>query len=240
MEATTIFFMASAIFGDIAGPIGLGSTLNQLHKIGVPPSSMPPPKRNTIVRVGIGLDNTVIPDHPLIDSQGPSPMVVAFDEDKEWVGMSNWVGGGNINNGGYYDIEVFHLQDREYTQATHLQIVARDGPICVAYILETWSDDTHRGWVGNQGPACGYEWGFSNIILGQNEPDFKPCELTLETHRLPILLQARNVDKVFQSAPGLTEATPTGSIRRHSKSTWYSLPPSFYPPFSQKYLSLTT
>ena len=176
MDPVTIFFVVASCLGIVSSGIGIGATSNAFSKIGIPPSSMPPPKRNTVVRIGIGLNNAVIQDHPLVDSQGPSPMVVAFDENEKYVGMSNWNKRGNINNGAYFDIEVFHRKDREYTQATHLQIIARDGPICVAYVLETWADDTHRGWVGNQGPACGYEWGFSNIILGQNQPDFKPCE----------------------------------------------------------------
>ncbi len=106
-------------------------------------------------------------------------MIVAFDEGGGYIGMTKWGLRGHINTGAYTDIEVYHLKDREKLQATSLQILAQDGPLCIAYILETWSDDSHRGWTGSQGPACGYKWGYSNIVLGHREDGsvFKPSEL---------------------------------------------------------------
>ena len=105
-------------------------------------------------------------------------MIVAFDEAGGYVGMSNWEDRSHINTGTYTDIEVYHLKHREKIQSTSLQILGRDGPLCIAYIMETWSDDSHRGWAGTQGPACGYQWGYSNIVLGHREDGtiFKPCE----------------------------------------------------------------
>ena len=233
MDPVTIFFIVASSIGIVSSGIGIGATTNAFSKIGIPPSSMPPPKRNTVVRVGVGLNNVVIPDHPLVDSEGPSPMVVAFDENDGYVGMSNWAKRGHINNGGYFDIEVFHLKEREFTQATNLQIIAQDGPICVAYILETWSDDTHRAWVGNQGPACGYEWGFSNIILGQNQPDFKPCKSpaappfsSLELFAVLMRHCSLHLDRPSPHRRSLHGSTPNS----HGKN-----PISTYPPQSPTY-----
>ena len=157
------------------------ATISQMHgvikKYAVPPSSLPQTRVNTVVRIGIGLNNHEIPGKPLEHSGGSVPMIVAFDESKEFLGMSKF-SDTYINNGAYVDVEVHHLKDRQKVQAPYLQILGRGGAICVAYVLETWSDDSHRMWTGMQGPACGYKWGFSNIILGhlKNETVFKPCK----------------------------------------------------------------
>lgn len=126
--------------------------------------------QDSMVRVVVALNGV----EGLSEADGPIPAVVAFDENKKYIGASDWSRGfGHIGSGGYADIWVSQKKGPG-RQATHLQILGQDDGICIAYISQLWADGTPRGWLGDMGKACGRRYYYSNIVVGDN--DHRPCE----------------------------------------------------------------
>lgn len=184
MNPATIGLIGSAI-GMSGSFLGIGSTIFGLVKTtGEHPIQT---TANTVVRVAVGLNhdpakNTVIPgknpepwdSYTLERANGDPPLLVAFDENGEYVGHSHRHKGHKINDGGHHDMEIHHESIRDSVQSTWLQVISQNDGICIAYITETWADDTKRSWLGDMGMWCNYDWSFSNIIVG--EDDHKPCK----------------------------------------------------------------
>ena len=91
LGAVGIFGVITGVIGLLAMPVALTSSSMSLERINMPISKAPPPgKPNTWVRIGLGLSNRLIDGHELIDPNGTSPMIVAFNEKEKNVGMSRW------------------------------------------------------------------------------------------------------------------------------------------------------
>lgn len=126
--------------------------------------------QDSAVRVGIALNGV----EGLTEADGPLPSVVAFDENKKYIGASDWSRDyGDISSGSYADIWVSQRKGPG-RQATYLQILGHDDGICIAYISQLWGDGTPRGWLGDMGQACGKRYYYSNIVVGDN--DHRPCK----------------------------------------------------------------
>lgn len=132
--------------------------------------------QDSMVRVVVALNGV----EGLTEADGPLPAVVAFDENKKYIGASDWSRDfANIGSGGYADIWVSQKKGPG-RQATYLQILGQNDGICIAYISLLWGDGTPRGWLGDMGQACGKRWYYSNIVVGDN--DHRPCQYH---HRQP-------------------------------------------------------
>lgn len=126
--------------------------------------------QDSMVRVVVGLNGV----EGLTEADGPIPAVVAFDENKKYIGASDWSRGfGSIGSGGYADIWVSQKKGPG-RQATYLQLLGHNDGICIAYISQVWGDGTPRGWLGDMGQACGKRYYYSNIVVGDN--DHRPCK----------------------------------------------------------------
>ena len=129
---------------------------------------------HSTLRVQVGLAGPNPNKTTEVSSQmdGTVPLVLAFNENGDWIGHSDRHDKRMILDGSFEDLVV--IQDRgPGQQATYLQVIARNNAICVAFLTQTWADGSHRGWVGDYGAYCGMDWFPSNIIIGQN---YKPSE----------------------------------------------------------------
>ena len=130
--------------------------------------------QDSMVRVAVALNGGEGPT----EADGPLPALVAFDEDKKYVGASDWGRQfAEIESGGYADIWVSRKGPGR--QPTYLQVLAHDDGICIAYISHLWRDGTRRGWLGDMGQACGKRWYYSNIVVGDD--DHRPCKYCHQT-----------------------------------------------------------
>lgn len=129
---------------------------------------------NSAIRIQVAL-NGPSPDgtERLFNADGRAPLVIAFNENGEAIGHSDWDLNRYIASGSFEDYVV--IQDRgQGQQATYLQIVAWKDAICIADIAQTWADGTKRAWLGDYGAFCDMNWYYSNIIVGDN--GHKPSE----------------------------------------------------------------
>ncbi|KAF2195023.1 hypothetical protein K469DRAFT_743711 [Zopfia rhizophila CBS 207.26] len=110
------------------------------------------------VRIAVGLSGT--------NTGGDPPYIAAFNEETEFVGYYD--GGGKIEQGSFSDLTINQHCGKgchKGQQASYLQLFAGDDAICVAYIAQTWADDTKRAWLGDMGKACGMATYVSNIVV---------------------------------------------------------------------------
>ena len=108
-------------------------------------------------------------------SEGTVPTIFAYNEQKGFIGQySSGSGSPTVEAGSFLDVTVDqsvtddHADVGSGQQPTYLQLIASDNAICIAYIAQTWSDGTKRGWVGDVGKACGQNWFHSDVFVGDN------------------------------------------------------------------------
>ena len=127
--------------------------------------------KDSSVRIAVALNGHRGEPFALYHAAGPAPIVRAYNENKDYIGMSaNFL--EEIESGSFRDLRI----DQDWgpgEQAPWLQIIPTTNELCIAYISQTWADGTARGWVGDMGKACDRDWYYSNIIVGQ---DHKPSE----------------------------------------------------------------
>ena len=124
------------------------------------------------VRIAVALNGDKGVPGALRHAAGESPLIIAFNENRHYCGK----GDGKhkyIHSGSFMDIRIEQKKSGPGEQATALQIIPTTNELCIAYIGQTWSDGTHRGWVGDMGKACQRDWYHSNIIVGD---DHKPSK----------------------------------------------------------------
>ena len=140
---------------------------------------------NSMVRVAVGLKG----ETKLSGTDGSEPAILAFDDQREYVGASiNWRAGfGHIESGGHKDLWINHMEP-DNAPPTYLQVIGLYDEICIAYISQRWPDDTLRGWLGDMGKGCGKRWYYSNIVVGDTQ--HRPCESHLLPARFQYLLCA--------------------------------------------------
>ncbi|KAL6721303.1 hypothetical protein ACLMJK_000405 [Lecanora helva] len=121
---------------------------------------------DSVTRVAVGLNNAT-----LNNADGTSPAILAFNENKEFIGQSEKTN-FHIPSGAFHDI-VVRQPAGPGQQPTYLQICAHNDAVCVAYVSQTWPSGDRRGWLGDFARACGYPWYYSNIIVGMehHKPD---------------------------------------------------------------------
>ena len=138
---------------------------------------------NSIVRIAVAL-NDIVAGPTQADGQAPS--LVAFNEDKRYIGASNWNAKDHVKSGSFVDVVVHQVTtikgqtewyDEMRTDWTaqkwaYLQVLGRDDAVCVAYIGQTWPNGEQRGWLGDMGRACGKRWFYSNVEVGEEK--YKP------------------------------------------------------------------
>ena len=125
--------------------------------------------QNSMVRVQLALNGY----QGLSQAEGDTPNIVAFDDNKEYIGASNWWDGdGKIGSGGYMDIWVFQRKGPS-RPATYIQVLGHNNGVCVAYVSQIQADGTPRGWLGDMGRACGRRWYYNNVEVGDSghKPD---------------------------------------------------------------------
>ena len=143
---------------------------------------------DSTVRVAVALSDKKA---GFTDGEGASPMILAFNENGEHIGHSFWGQKGHIGSGSFKDITI-HQDAGPGQQATHLQILAQDDAICIAYISQTWADGAARGWLGDMGQACNQQWYYSNVIVG--DEGHKPfCTWIDQNHSNDILNAAMQI-----------------------------------------------
>ena len=107
------------VFGSMVGFTGF--LLNEFPNKEIHMVDRQQQAQDSMVRVVVALNGV----EELTDADGPIPGVVAFDENKSYIGASDWSRGfGHIGSGGYADIWVSQRKGPG-RQATYLQSLAR-------------------------------------------------------------------------------------------------------------------
>lgn len=167
---TSVFGISAIAYGIASSALGLAASQQSMSEVKIDSSFIPrKPLNGTIVRLGVGIN-------PVKLSQGELPTLVAFNENKEVIGHSRINASGSIQSGSLIDVRIEHEEWAINQQTTHLQVIAGDIGFCVAYVLLNMADSTKRGWLGDMGRACGYDWGYSNIAIGDD--GYKPSKDT--------------------------------------------------------------
>ncbi|KAL2056617.1 hypothetical protein ABVK25_003011 [Lepraria finkii] len=157
--------MAKAIGAlDIFGTVGtgFGMFMRLLSIVSFIENQVPNnlhPGEHSSIRVQVALDG------PAYDGMAQTPLDLAFNENRGWIGHSDWDDDNKIRSGAFRDFIVMQEEGKSQ-QATYL--LAESDGICIANIAQTWADGTHRGWLGDFGAFYGMNWLPSNIIVGEN------------------------------------------------------------------------
>ena len=154
-----------AIWGQVVGTFGIGATI--LGVIGFDKAWFPSkgPSHTCKVRVAVGYD--AADSHT---SGGEFPDIRLFNEMGDAIGQLYDYHEAGVNkprvyigDGEHYDVEV--PQDNAQ-QPTYALINAQNDAICVAYVSQTWPDETSHLWLGNWGRTCGAKWCVQSICGG--------------------------------------------------------------------------
>lgn len=126
---------------------------------------------NSAVRVAVALNsggNRPSPWDGPTQADGGFPAILAFNEIGDYIGASDWEHRPKIESGGFEDVVVHQEALGPSQQPTYLQFFAGNDAICVAYISQVWPDGQSRGWLGDIGHACGRDWYYSHITVGND------------------------------------------------------------------------
>lgn len=158
--------MAAQAVGVAVEVIGLVGSVLGIVQFGqdMMPSGTLSAADSSSLRIGLGLDGV-----NLSQSEGIVGNIKVYNENQIMVGAGS--GDGFMGDGGFQDINI----DQHYgpgKQPTYVQINGADDAVCIAYIMQTWPDGKQRGWLGDMGYVCGAHWGYSNVVVDDN--NYKP------------------------------------------------------------------
>lgn len=134
-----------------------------------------PKHTNSIVRIAIARNN--VRDGPR-EAEGLVPSLVAFNDQEEYIGASNWLSKDRILSDTYVDV-VVHQDEGIGAQGqdpAYLQVLGHDDAVCVAMIGAMNPRGVIRGWLGDMGRACGKRWFYSNLEVGTQGYSYRPGE----------------------------------------------------------------
>lgn len=123
---------------------------------------------DSAIRVAVALNGGLDLPAPLdgpTEADGDFPAILAFNELGGYIG-SSWTH-EKIPSGGFSEVIVDQAKGPGQ-QATYLQFFARKDAVCIAYISQQWADGQTRGWLGDMGLACGRDWYYSHIVVGND------------------------------------------------------------------------
>ena len=150
VAAPVTIFNVIGVFSAVIGLMGF--ILGNVPKNKVHPE-------DSSVRVAIALNGN---SSGLKHAGGAAPFIQTFNENGGYIGENGYEYtfgfGSYIESGSYHDAVIKQRPYGPGQQATYLQIIPGDNELCIAYIAQTWSDGTHRGWLGDMGKGCDKDW----------------------------------------------------------------------------------
>ncbi|KAH7384496.1 hypothetical protein BKA66DRAFT_608689 [Pyrenochaeta sp. MPI-SDFR-AT-0127] len=125
---------------------------------------------NSILRIGIGLNSSSTES-----LGGTVPAIKVFNEEKVQIGEAPGSSSNNVKEGAFTVVPIFHDANHTFQQPTYVELAGGTDAVCIAYLAQTWADNTQLGWLGDIGKLCGAKWYHSNLyVTTKNDKMYKP------------------------------------------------------------------
>ena len=148
---------ALSVFGIVAGGIiGLIDLLLPPPEIPVSPLDL----GHSLLRFGIGLNSSS--EESL---GGTIPSVKVWNEEGVMIGSAIGSSLNTIQPGTFKTVVVYHNDSYTFQQPTFVEVAGGTDAVCIAYIVQTWSDKMQLGWLGDMGRYCGTQWYYSKVFV---------------------------------------------------------------------------
>jgi hypothetical protein len=115
----------------------------------------PAANSQSTVRIAAGLWNSP-------DLGGDIPGVTVWNDAGKRLGGTG-PPGGEVQAGSFADVVV--QLNEPGAQPTYLRLEGGVNSICVAYIGQVWPDGQMRGWLGDMGKLCGWQYYPSDVYV---------------------------------------------------------------------------
>ncbi|KAK0391810.1 hypothetical protein NLU13_1309 [Sarocladium strictum] len=156
--------------------IGGASGLATLFDFMIPDPSAVAERGNCLVTVQVGLDGTGGDDGDLEGAGGHFPLVLLFNNNDDQIGQTADADMflTQIGSGAFETLEIGTGSGNPswklpipLTNGEPVAIVAsvHTDQICISSLTIVWPDQQKRGWIGDNGAACGVAWYPSGIIV---------------------------------------------------------------------------
>ncbi|KAI9147427.1 hypothetical protein HJFPF1_12447 [Paramyrothecium foliicola] len=121
---------------------------------------------HSTVRIATGLNF----EGGLSGAGGQVPLISLFAENGQSLGTWKGKGKWKVDDGSFMEVKVRHRKEST-KQSTYMTLSGRNDAICIAYITNTWPDDSKYAWTGDWAQLCEpysedpLPWYYSNIYI---------------------------------------------------------------------------